>query len=222
MVIAAVIKNLGVSNFSLVLPDDSESNTNWRKIGYQSNEVNNISFNNTSTGVWPRCQDQKGKVKKLLQKSNKRDAHCCRWRAPTWRRLSRRSSWRTCQRPSMIELFSRLPDIISTTNNNNILKHMINIVDHHVQVPNLARAIAAEHLLQVTNQPYLLVLYKPLMLNLSYVTKEQQYLLGSCKPLILNFSPTKGAAELNSITTGLPHARRWHGQGREQKVMRSV
>ena len=108
----------------------------------------------------------------------------------------------------MIELFSRLPDIISTTNNNNILKHMINIVDHHVQVPNLARAIAAEHLLQVANQPYLLVLYKPLMLNLSYVPKEQQYLLGSCKPLILNFSPTKGAAELNSITTGLPHARR--------------
>ena len=85
--------------------------------------------------------------------------------------------------------------------------NMVNIVDHLVQVPNLARAIAAEHLLQVTNQPYLLVLYKPLMLNLSYVTKEQQYLLGSRKPLILNFSPTKGAAELNSITTGLPHAR---------------
>ena len=34
-------------------------------------------------------------------------------------------------------------------------RHMIDIVDHLVQVPNLARAIAAEHLLQVANQPYL-------------------------------------------------------------------
>ena len=33
-------------------------------------------------------------------------------------------------------------------------RHMIDIVDHLVQVPNLARAIAAEHLLQVANQPY--------------------------------------------------------------------
>ena len=41
-------------------------------------------------------------------------------------------------------------------------RHMIDIV---VQVPNLARAIAAEHLLQVTSQPYHLGSYKLLILN---------------------------------------------------------
>ena len=40
-------------------------------------------------------------------------------------------------------------------------------VDHLVQVPNLARAIAAEHLLQVVCQLHLLSSYKPLTLSFS-------------------------------------------------------
>ena len=84
-------------------------------------------------------------------------------------------------------------------------RHMINIillqVDYVVQVPNLARAIAAEHLLQVF----------------------QDLFLAPTKPLILVVLPTKDAsgvsAKLKSPLTGLPHPRSWHGQSREQKVL---
>ena len=72
-------------------------------------------------------------------------------------------------------------------------RHMINIillqVDYVVQVPNLARAIAAEHLLQVF----------------------QDLFLAPTKPLILVVLPTKDAsgvsAKLKSPLTGLPHPR---------------